>query len=144
MDRFKVLGTEGKYTIPWVVIAPHEGQAVKNHSQSLQTLNRRGGLSWCEMCAVLQDRKWMRMDENLARKEVERIVSETICTVQMVECNGHYVPKDFCTMTNPTTSGGVSVADDVKPCTVDCTNDCDNCIIQKIFDEYAEITRQVN
>ena len=29
------------------------------------------------------------------------------------------------------------------PCGADCGNNCDKCIIQKIMDEYAEITQQV-
>lgn len=44
MRRFKVLGTEGKCSIPWMAIAPHEGQAICNHGQDLEMLNRRGGL----------------------------------------------------------------------------------------------------
>lgn len=71
-DRFEVL--DANTTIPWVVIAPHEGQAICNHGQDLETLNKRGGLTWSEMIAVLEDRRWSRMDENTARKKVEEFV----------------------------------------------------------------------
>jgi hypothetical protein len=43
-------------TIPWAMIEPHEAQARKNHYQSLERLNERGGLSPCEIVAVLEDK----------------------------------------------------------------------------------------
>lgn len=145
MRRFNVLGTNEKCSIPWTVIAPHEGQAICNHGQDLEMLNRRGGLCWSEMIAVLEDRRYIRMDESIARKKVEDIVKKQICTVQMVKNDdGHYVPWECCSLTNPRTSGGVSVIDDIDlPCGADCGNDCNKCVIQKIMDEYAEITRHV-
>lgn len=49
--------------IPWDVIAPHEAQAVLNHGgQTLERLAERCGLSPCEAVAVLEDRRWHRMD----------------------------------------------------------------------------------
>lgn len=51
-------------TIPWDQIAPHEAQALQNHDgQTLDHLAGRGGLSACEMIAVLEDRKWRRMQD---------------------------------------------------------------------------------
>ena len=41
--------------IPWLVIAPHEGQALANHGQTLEKLARRGGLSASEALAVITD-----------------------------------------------------------------------------------------
>lgn len=145
MKRFIVLGTNEKCSIPWMVIAPHEGQAICNHGQDLETLNRRGGLCWSEMIAVLEDRRYIKMDESIARKKVEEIIKKQIGTVHMVKGdNGHYVPMECCSMANPITGGGVSEIDDIDlPCGLDCGNDCDKCIIQKIMDEYAEITQQV-
>lgn len=142
-NRFKVLGTN--VSIPWAVIASHESQAIRNHGQDLEMLNKRGGLCWSEMIAVLEDRKWSRVDENIARKKVEEIVRKSVCTVRMIkDDNCHYVPLECCTMTNPLTSGGISEIDDVDlPCGSDCSKDCNNCIIQKIMDEYAEITCQI-
>ncbi len=145
MKRFEVLGTKGKCSIPWMVIAPHEGQAICNHGQDLEMLNRRGGLCWSEMIAVLEDRRYIKMDESIARRKVEEIIKKQIGTIHMVkDDNGHYVPMECCSMTNPITSGGVSEIDEIDlPCGADCGNDCDKCIIQKIMDEYAEITQQV-
>jgi len=61
-DRFPVLNSGGA-EIPWSLIAPHEAQAQKNHDQSLSRLAARGGLSWCEMAAVLDDRSWRAMPD---------------------------------------------------------------------------------
>lgn len=44
--------------IPWFLIAPFEARAQRNHSQSLETLARRGGLGAGEMWAVLNDKSW--------------------------------------------------------------------------------------
>lgn len=74
--RFKVLSSKPPATIPWSVIAPHEAQAQKNHYQSLRRLNERGGLSWSEMIAVLEDRKWHALDTAVAQREVEAFVAQ--------------------------------------------------------------------
>ena len=56
-----------------------------------------------------------------------------------------WVPRECCTMTNPLTSGGESVPDDVHmPCenSDGCTGECSECVIQKIMNEYADLTGQ--
>lgn len=53
--RFPIMGGP---SIPWRMIAPHEGQARGNHEQSLERLAERGGLDCREAVAVLTDRKW--------------------------------------------------------------------------------------
>lgn len=53
--------------IPWDMIAPHEAQAIANHSgQSLERLAQRGGLGLDEAIAVLEDRKWHRIEDDEA------------------------------------------------------------------------------
>jgi hypothetical protein len=47
--------------VPWALVAPHEAQAQRNHSQSLGVLASRGGLCLSELCAVLDDRPWRSM-----------------------------------------------------------------------------------
>jgi hypothetical protein len=42
----------------------------KNHSQSARRLSERGGLSWCEAAAILEDREWCEMDEAEAEAAV--------------------------------------------------------------------------
>ena len=59
--------------------------------------------------------------------------------IKMVELDdGNFVPEECCSFTNPLTSGEKSEIDDVDlPCGSDCENDCNNCIIQKIMNEYG-------
>lgn len=48
-------------------------QAERNHGgQSLERLRERGGVSWCELAAILSNRPHSRMDQNEARRECER------------------------------------------------------------------------
>lgn len=43
--------------VPWSLLAPHEAQAIDNHSQTLERLASRGGLSPFEMVLVIEDRR---------------------------------------------------------------------------------------
>jgi len=64
-DVFRVIRQHGSTSIcvqiPWAMLEPHEDQAIKNHSQSLNRLAERGGLSTHEALAVLEDRPWRNM-----------------------------------------------------------------------------------
>lgn len=62
-ERLKRLGCDPVHVIAWDMIAPHEAQARRNHSQSLAELAGRGGLSACEAVAVLENRAWQKMDD---------------------------------------------------------------------------------
>lgn len=64
--------------------------------------------------------------------------------IKMIKLDdGTYIPQEFCSMTNPATSGGISEVDDIEmQCGNDCIGDCDNCTIQNIFNEYAALTNQ--
>lgn len=56
-----------------------------------------------------------------------------------------YVPEECCTMTNPQTSCGTSVPDDVcMPCEGGdlCDGECSGCVIQKIMNEYAKSAQE--
>lgn len=48
--------------VPWVLLAPHEAWAHKNHSQSLETLAYRGGLSPKEMMAIIREVPFRSLD----------------------------------------------------------------------------------
>lgn len=48
-------------SIPWALIAPHNEQAERNHSQSLRRLAERGGLSPAEAVAVIEGRPWTEL-----------------------------------------------------------------------------------
>lgn len=64
MQMFPILigyeGTAGPCprSIPWDVIAPYGGQAEVNHSQTLERLAERGGLSPVEAWLVMNGRTW--------------------------------------------------------------------------------------
>jgi hypothetical protein len=60
--------------VPWAVLAPHEHQALSNHSQSLVRLAERGGLSLCEMAAVIEERRWEKMTPEAALAVVTRAI----------------------------------------------------------------------
>jgi hypothetical protein len=57
-----ITGNAAVIPLPWSIIAPHEKQALENHGQTLARLRERGGLSPCEAVAILEDRRWRRMD----------------------------------------------------------------------------------
>ena len=50
-------------SVPWGMLQPHEEQAIANHSQSLEELARRGGLSPVEILLVLDGRSWRERRE---------------------------------------------------------------------------------
>lgn len=60
--RFPILSTDRDKRlpkdVPWELVAPHEAQAQRNHSQTLERLAQRGGLSVREMWSVCHDRHW--------------------------------------------------------------------------------------
>lgn len=60
--------------IPWSVIAPFEKQAIENHEQTLERLAQRGGVSPCEAVAIIEGRKWSRMDAETAEAMLRSIV----------------------------------------------------------------------
>lgn len=62
--------------IPWAVVASHEVQAVKNHGETLQTLARYGGVSCCELVAILEDRPYRKIDNNRAETRIKRLLYE--------------------------------------------------------------------
>ncbi|WP_292722801.1 hypothetical protein [Mesorhizobium sp.] len=62
---FPILSGGGQ-KIDWQLVADHSNQAKKNHYQSVERLAERGGLSWCELYAVLHNKEWEKKDENEA------------------------------------------------------------------------------
>lgn len=60
---------------PWMLMAPHEAQAMRNHGrQTLERLAERGGLSPCEAVAVLEDREWHPMEQGEAKRRLQEII----------------------------------------------------------------------
>ena len=58
--KWKGLGAPD--SVQWDLLLPHEEQARKNHSQSLDALARRGGLGPDELLAVLTDKPYPSVD----------------------------------------------------------------------------------
>ena len=61
--------------LPWDIIEPHEHQALRNHGQSLERLNERGGLEVSEAVAILEDRQWHAMPEAKAFARLAELVA---------------------------------------------------------------------
>lgn len=55
---FPILNDTVIRALPWAMLTPHEVQAKRNHSQSLNTLASRGGLSICEAYYILKDNNY--------------------------------------------------------------------------------------
>ena len=64
-QTFPILGNGGA-RIDWQLVLDHGAQAKQNHNQSVTRLAERGGLSWCELHAVLHDKRYQKMDTNEA------------------------------------------------------------------------------
>lgn len=67
---FPILNDPVLKGIPWSALKPHEAQAQRNHSQTLNRLASRGGLSACEAVAIMLDRPWSRVSQGWARAKL--------------------------------------------------------------------------
>jgi len=66
-------------TVPWDFVRPHEGQARRNHYQTLDRLAARGGLSWLELYAVVTDRDFAtirHMTKVMAKEAVQGLLTK--------------------------------------------------------------------
>lgn len=66
LQSFPIMGGPGPKEIPAKFVYAHSGQCQRNHSQSVFTLARRGGLDWTELFAVLHDVPYRSMNVNEA------------------------------------------------------------------------------
>lgn len=69
------VGMQAPAPVPWAVFAPHETQALINHSQNLVRLAQRGGLAPCEAVAILEGRRWHPMDPDAAVQRLAELVA---------------------------------------------------------------------
>jgi hypothetical protein len=85
--RFRIMADREPPTcpssIPWGAILAHEQQALRNHDQTIECLNQRGGLAPCEAVAVLENRRWKEMPD---RNEAVRRLLEL--TGMCAHCGG--------------------------------------------------------
>lgn len=66
--QFPIINAKGIIrSVPWRLVEPHRARAESNHGQSLEKLAHRGGLSWEELFAIMQDLSW-RDFENLCQE----------------------------------------------------------------------------
>lgn len=64
-------------TVPWIIFNQmDEVRAQKNHTQTLGELAGRGGLSICELVAILDDRPWRHEQHNHAWWRLWEIIAE--------------------------------------------------------------------
>lgn len=63
--------------IPWAAIAPHEAQAERNHGQTLARLAARGGLGVCEAVAIMENRRWRRMEFGEAHARLAELIAKS-------------------------------------------------------------------
>ena len=77
-DPYPILGSRPQQYIPRGLLMIHEGQAWKNHGQSLSRLAQRGGLSWTEALAIIEGKSWKDAEhnENTAEIIVRKMASE--------------------------------------------------------------------
>lgn len=78
---FPILGGQGA-KVDFQLVADHGKQAKTNHYQTVERLAERGGLSWCELFAVLNNRKWQKMDENDAIVECRAIEARYLDAIE--------------------------------------------------------------
>lgn len=75
-DHMPIMGSPSIPSIRWSMIAGHERQAMRNHGQTLSRLAERGGLGACEAVAIIEDRRWHRMDQAAAERRLIQLCSE--------------------------------------------------------------------
>ena len=64
-------GTPYPRSVPWDLVKDHESQAQSNHSQSLEHLAERGGLSPKELWCVVHDKKFYDVRDMTEAKAIE-------------------------------------------------------------------------
>jgi hypothetical protein len=80
--RFRVLQIPVNYVdgapldVPLDLLAPHRIRAERNHGHDLTELDRRGGLIWAEMLAVLEEKQTTPIPATEAFARVKAIAAE--------------------------------------------------------------------
>jgi len=86
--KYPVLGTQGQAKVDWQFVEDHAKQAYENHRQTVERLAERGGLSWCELCAVVQDRKWSKMETADAIEQVRAAEARYLAALDPAQITG--------------------------------------------------------
>jgi hypothetical protein len=86
---------------------------------------------YCETCK--------RANCNKKVQDMQDIKPNCYVEIEMVCFEGVFVPKELCTIDR---LGGV---DDCNPCNENCNGyNCSDCIVTKVFNEYARLSNQFN
>lgn len=77
-EPYPILGSKPQQYIPRGLLTKHDGQAWVNHGQSLSQLAKRGGLSWAEALAIIENKNWKDAlhDDKVAEDIVRKLVDE--------------------------------------------------------------------
>jgi hypothetical protein len=62
--------------VPWAVLLERAWRVRRNHGEPPERLAVRGGLSWCELVAILEDRPWRPMPPRTAYDRFRRLTLE--------------------------------------------------------------------
>jgi hypothetical protein len=61
-------------SVPLRLLAPHEAQAARNHSQTLRRLAQRGGLHPVEILAVISDKDYRHFEHMTTAAAIQEIM----------------------------------------------------------------------
>ena len=62
--------------VPWAVLDERRWRVLRNHGDTPDGLVEHGGLSWCELVAILEDRPWRPMPARDAYERFRRLTTE--------------------------------------------------------------------
>ncbi|RHP46984.1 hypothetical protein [Clostridium sp. AF32-12BH] len=86
---------------------------------------------YCEICKNSNCKK--------QQPDMDDLKPTCYVEIEMVEYERDYVHKELCTI------DAHGEVDDVVPCSWTCEQEeCDTCVVTKVFNEYARLTRQIN
>ena len=72
--------------VPWWIVAKCAERCDTNHSQTVERLAERGGLSPCELAAVLEDRRWHEMNDDDAWAVIQGHIALALTRAVIEEC----------------------------------------------------------
>lgn len=85
---------------------------------------------WCDLC------KRNNCKKNGGVNDMGDLKPSCYVEVEMFGFSGDYIPKELCSVDR---DGGI---DDCVPCNESCTGECHSCVVRKVFNEYARLTKQ--
>jgi hypothetical protein len=62
------------YEIQWDLLERHERQILKTYGRSIEGVAQSGGMTWCEVVAVMEERAWRPMEADEAISRMEELI----------------------------------------------------------------------